>query len=473
MERQSDIEGKRPGAGKGKARASRRSIDMLHGGVALKLLLFALPLAVIGVLQQLFNAADVAVLGRYAGKYAMASVGANTPVIGLLVNLLLGLALGSNVMIARHIGSGRRQEVHAAVQTSVVLALATGFAIMAVGEALAGPLLRLLGTPPEVMPDALAYLRLFLLGLPGISLYNFEAAILRSRGDTRSALWALLVSSALNIALDVGFVSGLGLGAGAVGFATAVSYTAAGLILLLGLVRTDDLLRVDLRRLFVSRPELRGIVRIGLPAGIQGMVFSLSNLVVQSALNSLGPETIAASAAAFTIEINLYCVQNAIGQGVTTFVSQNHGAGNIPRCFHVGRVGMLLEMLVVTPLAALVILFGRDILRLFNPEEAVVAIGFVRILWIVLPTWVSCGMEIISGVLRGFGHSMPPAMASLVCICGVRLLWVWGVFPSWRSFECLMAVYPLSWIVTLAVLIWIYVKFRHEFLREHGARRPL
>ncbi len=448
-------------------------VDMLHGPLAKKLLLFAVPVAVIGVLQQLFNAADVAVLGQFVGKHAMAAVGSNTPVIGSLVSLLLGLSLGANVMIAFHLGGGREDRVRRAVQTSVVISVLAGFVIMLLGEALAWPFLWLLGTPDEVIGDAASYLRCFLLGVPGISLYNFVAAVIRSRGDTKSPLKALFIASVTNIVLNLAAVAGFGWGAWAVGATTALANWVAALVLLRRLTRMEGILRFDPKALYVDRTELSGILKIGLPAGIQGMVFSVSNLVVQSAINSLGPDAIAASAAAFTIEINVYCVINAIGQGVTTFVGQNYGARNFRRCLSITKTGLILEVLLTTPIMIFVCVLGEPLLRFFNPDPTVVALGYIRILYVVLPEYISVGMEILSATLRGVGCSMPPAMASMAGICGSRVLWVWFVFPSSATFATLMAVYPLSWALTLVAIAVIYAKKRSELLKRAKEREAL
>ena len=309
-----------------------RNMDMLHGSFWDKLIIFSMPLALTGVLQQLFNAADVAVLGQCVGKNAMAAVGNNISVIGLLVNLFLGLSLGANVVIARFIGAKKPGQVGTAVQTSFLLALLTGVGLAVFGELMAGPIIRWLEVPIDVREMAETYLRVYLLGLPVIGVYNFEAAILRARGDTKTPLIALAVASVINIILNLLFVE-VGWGVAGVAAATDIANVISAGMLLLALVRSDDIIHLELRGLRLDSKLLKDIVAIGLPAGIQGMVFSLSNILIQAAINSLGPDAMAASAAAFTIEVNVYCVLSAFAQATTTFVSQNYGAGNLPRCF--------------------------------------------------------------------------------------------------------------------------------------------
>ena len=452
------------------ARGGRRAINMLEGSIWDRMLVFAIPLAFTGVLQQLFNTADVFCLGQFVGKNAMAAVGSTTPVIGSVVSLLMGLSLGANVVIARSLGARKPEAIEPAVHTAVALSVLSGLLFLLFGEAVARPLLALLGTPGDVMPLAETYLRIYFAGFPAIALYNFEAAILRSRGDTRTPLLALFAATVVNITLNLLAVTALDLGIAGVAAATSAANYAAAAILFAALLRSPDLLRLSPGRIRLVRAPLREIVRIGLPAGIQGMVFSLSNLVIQSAINSLGADAIAASAAAFTIEINVYCFINAIGQAVTTFVSQNCGARNFPRCLRVTRVGMALEVAGSTVIGGLVIALAEPLMRIFTSDPGVVALGIIRILYVVVPTYVNCGIETLSSALRGYGISLAPAMNALVCICGVRILWVWIAFPQRPEFSTLMAVYPLSWSVTLLILCFIYFWYRKELAYKIGSK---
>ena len=429
---------------------------MLEGSLWDKIIVFALPIALTGILEQMFNAADVAVLGRFVGTKAMAAVGNNVPIVGLIVTLFLGLSLGANVVIAQYIGARRLKEASRAVHTSLALSILAGIGVTLLGELFAAPLLSLLDVPDAVMPLAELYLRVFLLGMPFMSVYNFASAILRSHGDTGTPLIALLAASALNVVLDLGFVLVLGLGAAGVAWGTVLSYLLAASLLIRALRREEGVLRLDFRLLRVRRHHAKRIFVIGMPAAVQGMVFCFANLVIQAALNSLGAEVMAASAAAFTIEINMYCVIAAFQQACTTFVSQNYGAGNLPRCREVTRWSLRLNIVAMLVLGALILLFMRPLLRIFNGDPAVVEIGVIRIIYVVVPEIFSVFIDIFSGSMRGYGYSLMPALVTLVCICGVRLSWVWLVFPHHRTFETLMIIYPISWMVTSLFLYLLY-----------------
>ena len=429
---------------------------MLEGSLWDKIIVFALPIALTGILEQMFNAADVAVLGRFVGTEAMAAVGNNVPIVGLIVTLFLGLSLGANVVIAQYIGARHLKEASRAVHTALALSILAGIGVALLGELFAAPLLSLLDVPDAVMPLAELYLRVFLMGMPFMSVYNFASAILRSHGDTGTPLIALLAASALNVVLDLGFVLVLGLGADGVAWGTVLSYLVAASLLIRALRREEGVLRLDFRLLRVRPHHAKRIFVIGMPAAVQGMVFCFANLVIQAALNSLGAEVMAASAAAFTIEINMYCVIAAFQQACTTFVSQNYGAGNLPRCREVTRWSLRLNIIAMLVLGALILLFMRPLLRIFNGDPAVVEIGVIRIVYVVVPEIFAVFIDIFSGSMRGYGYSLMPAVVTLVCICGVRLSWVWLVFPHCPTFETLMVIYPISWAVTSLCIYFLY-----------------
>ena len=438
-----------------------RNIDMLQGSFWDKLIIFALPLALTGVFQQLFNAADVAVLGQFVGKNAMAAVGNNISVIGILVNLFMGLSLGSNVVIARFIGAKKPEKVGTAVQTSFALALITGVLLLGLGETIAGPIIKWLEVPAEVEAMAETYLRVYLLGLPFIGVYNFEAAILRARGDTKTPLMALIVASFVNISLDIAFVM-LGWSIMGVALATVLATGVSALILFWSLTHSQDILRLHFNGFTFDKKLLRDIVAIGLPAGVQGMVFSFSNILIQAAVNSLGPDAMAASAAAFAVVVNVYCVLNAFAQATTTFVSQNYGAGNLTRCFQITKVGMALDIAFTVAMGTLVIAFARPLLGLFNADETVVELGIIRFWFIVAPQFLQVFIDVLSGALRGYGFSLPPALLALVGICGVRIAWLYTLFPASPTYGTLMACYPVSWLLT-----GIFIGILYRYCRGH------
>lgn len=447
-----------------------KKINMLEGSLWDKIIVFALPLAFTGMLQQLYNAADVAVLGRFVSDLAVAAVGNNVPVFGLIVSFCMGLALGVNVVVARALGMKDDRKASDAVRTSFVTAIVFGIIALIIGQVFAGSAMDWLDVPDEVRDHALTYLRVYLLGMPFIAIYNFLAAVFRSQGDTQTPLWALLAASLFNIAGNLFAVLVLDWGIAGVALATALANLLSAIILFVKLTRLDGPLKLNVSEMFnLDAASLKSIVRIGIPAGIQGAVYSLSNLVIQSAINSLGPAAMAGSVAAFTIEINVYCFINAFALAATTFVSQNYGARNIKRCARVMWVTMGLNMLLTVLMTAIVLVFCRELLGIFTSSEEVIALGMVRILWVVLPQPLSVVMDTLSGCMRGYGYSMPPAMVTLIVVCSVRLIWVYTVFPLEPTYETLMMVYPLSWVITMAGLIVLYIRL----LRRIKGRRQL
>ena len=431
-------------------------IDMLHGSLWDKIILFALPLALTGVMQQLLNAADVLVLGQFVGKNAMAAVGNNAALIGLLVNLFMGLSLGANVVIAQNIGAEKFERVHDAVHTAFLLALIMGVFLFVVAESLVNPIFEWLQVPESVAPMAETYLRIYSAGLPLMGIYNFEAAIFRSRGDTQTPMIALAAASFLNIILNLLFVLQFDLGVAGVAVATVIANLVSASILFRALLKAEGIIHLDPHKMKIDKDCLKRIVKIGLPAGIQGMVFSLSNLLIQSAINAIGPDAMAASAAAFTIEINVFCLTNGFGQAATTFVSQNYGAGNLPRCKKIMWVALGINTLLMLILSATILYFAEPLIKFFNEDPEVIRLGVIRLWYIILPEIISVVMEIISGCLRGYGISLAPALITLIFVCGVRITWVFTIFAKNPTYPTLMTVYGVSWFFTMIFLILAY-----------------
>lgn len=447
--------------GKEKSAANRGQLDMLQGSIWDKIPRFALPVAATAILEQLFNASDVAVVGNFTGAgrtAAVAAVGANGPVIGLLVNLFIGIALGANVVIANAIGRKDRRTVQRAVHTSILVAVLGGGLMALLGELAADPLLRLLQVPEDVFPLALLYLRIYLLGMPVILLYNFEAAIFRSVGETKVTLLALIFSGVLNVLLNLFFVAGLNMTVNGVAVATVASNAVSSLLLYRRLRATELDIRVEPRLLRIDPASLRKILRIGLPAGLQSAVFSFSNIVIQFAVNSLGTVVMAASSAALNLEILTYDILFAFNQACTTFTSQNYGAGKLGRCrrtlfITIGEAAGTLAVAV-----AAVLFFGRPLLAIFNSDPAVVDIGYIRLMTVIPAHFFSLLYEIQSGYLRGFGISLIPSVLTIAGVCGIRLAWIQWVFPLDPTFQRIMMVYPVSLGVTalliFAALMW-------------------
>ena len=431
---------------------------MLNGSLWDKILLFALPLAFTGILQQLFNAADIAVIGQFVNADAMAAVGSNAPLISLLVNFFVGISLGSNVVIANAIGSRDNETVEKAVHTSILIALIGGIFISVVGEIIAEPMLHLLGVPEQVFPMSLLYLRYYMAGMPIILLYNFESAIYRSAGNTRAPLITLVVSGIINVVLNLFFVIVLKKTVDGVAMATVISNFISVVILFIGLIKTDTAVRVDIHKMGIDKMVLSKILRIGVPSGVQSMTFSAANLVVQSAINSLGNIVMAGSAAALNIEIFAYYMLNSFGQACTTFVGQNNGAKKPERCRKTLVLCLVEDTLLTFTEIAVILFFGKNLLWIFNKDPEVIASGYTRLIYMFSAYIFSLISEVMSGYMRGYGLSAFPALISLVGICGTRILWIAKVFRASPTFENIMIVYPISLGLTaFAVCICVLV----------------
>ena len=461
--------------GTARARGDRRGLDMLSGSLWRAIPAFALPVALTGILEQMSSLIDTMMVGHLsgeAGPAAMAAVGSNTPITSLLLNLFIGIALGTNVVIANAIGRGDRETVHRAVHTSIVTALIGGVLVAVFGQLIAAGLMGLLNVPDDVYPLALAYLRIYLLGMPVILLYNFEAAIFRSVGDTKVPLIALTVSGVLNVILNLFFVIVLKMNVNGVAIATVLSNAVSSVLLLRRLLH-GDLVRVELRELRIDRNAFNKIMRIGLPAGIQTAIFSLSNIIIQSAINSLGTVVMAASSAAFNIEIIAYDVLNSFSQACTTFVGQNYGAGKIDRCKKTMFLCLGEDIIASAIAIVLVLLTGKYLLAIFNNDPQVIEIGYSRLLILFGSYIFSLTYEILSGYLRGFGISLVPAILTLFGVCGVRIIWINTVFPLHHTFRSILLVYPIS-LATTAVLIFIALLIYRPSRRfaAHAAETP-
>lgn len=418
---------------------ARQHIDMLNGSIWNKLPRFALPVAATAILEQLFNASDVAVVGNFTGEgstAAVAAVGANSPIIGLIVNLFVGIALGANVVIAHAVGQGEKETVQKAVHTSVLVALLGGLMVALLGELAAAPLLRMLNVPDDVLPLALLYLRIYLAGMPVILLYNFEAAIFRSVGETKIPLIALAASGVLNVVLNIFFVVVLKMTVNGVAIATVISNAVSSLLLYLRLRKTALDIHLEPRQLRIDASALGSILRIGLPAGIQSAVFAAANIVIQSAINSLGTVVMAASSAAFNIEVMTYYILNSFTQACTTFVGQNFGAGQLKRCKKTLLLCLFEGAIALGCGIAAILFFGRSLVALFNSDPEVVANGYLRLLYIM------------------------PAVLTTLGVCGVRITWVQFVFPQSPTLATLMTVYPISLGVTALFMLGALLYYR-------------
>lgn len=440
-----------------------KPVDMLHGSLWNKILLFALPVAATAVLEQLFNASDIAVVGSFAEikrTESVAAIGAISPVIGLILNLFIGISLGSNVIIATSLGKGDKATATKAVHTSVVTAFLAGILVAVIGELSIAQILKIMMIPEDVYPLTLLYMRIYFSGLPMILLYNFEAAIFRSIGKTNIPLFALAGSGILNIILNLFFVIKLHMSVNGVAIATVLSNTVSAALLFYLLCNTDMDIKISLGNLKIDFSVLKNILKIGLPAGIQSAVFAFANIVIQSAINSLGTVIMAASSAAYNIEIIAYYVMNSFSQACTTFTGHNYGAGNLKRCKKT-LILCLVEGIGALAISVIIILtFGKTLISLFNNDPDVITIGYMRLIIIMAGYTFSLIYEILSGYLRGFGISLIPAILTIIGVCGVRIGWIHFIFPYHKTFSMIMAVYPLS-LSTTAILILLAVIHYH------------
>lgn len=435
----------------------KQKLDMLNGSIWNKLPVFALPIAATGILEQLFNASDIAIVGNFAQTdktAAVAAVGANSPIIGLILNLFIGIALGANVVIANAIGRDDRQTVQKAVHTSMVVSVIGGVLVAIIGELIAEPLLTVLNVPDDVLELALLYLRIYFLGMPVILLYNFEAAIFRSIGETKMPLIALTLSGILNVLLNLFFVIVLKMSVNGVATATVLANVMSAGILYIKLVKSDKYIKVEFKKLRIDGKVFAKIMQIGLPAGIQSAVFAVANIVIQGAINSLGTVVIAASSAAFNIEIIAYNVMNSFSQACTTFVGQNFGANKIDRCKKTLFLCLIEDAIASGTAILIVLITGKFLLSIFNNNPEVIEIGYTRLVIIFIAYIFSMLYEVMSGYLRGFGFSLVPAILTTVGVCVLRIIWINTVFPANRTFVTIMTAYPVS-LATTAVLIFI------------------
>lgn len=428
--------------------AKGHEIDMVHGPLLGKLLLFAIPLMVSSIMQLLFNAADIVVVGRFAGDESLAAVGSTSSLINLLTNLFIGLSVGANVVVAHFIGSDEKEKISETIHTSMVISILAGLVMTVFGASMARILLYWMSSPEDVIGLATIYLRIYFLGMPAMMLYNFGSAILRAAGDTRRPLYYLFFSGIVNVILNLIFVCGFELDVAGVAIATVVSqYISAGLIVWC-MIKEEGILHLSLRELHINKPILWKIVKIGLPAGLQGTVFALSNVVIQSAINSFGKIVVAGNAAAANIEGFVYMAMNAIHQTALSFIGQNYGAGEKKRILKILFLCQFIVIVVGVVLGNAAVLFGRPLLHIYSDNPEVVEVGLVRLQYICR-FYALCGiMDVMVGALRGIGYSVMPMIVSMLGACGLRLLWIATIFQIYHTTDMLYLSYLVSWIIT-------------------------
>jgi len=450
----------------GAAGRKRNGADLTEGRLWDKILFFAMPIVLMNILQQLFNTADIAVVGRLVGNDALAAVGSAGPIVTLFITVFSGLSVGANAVIARMVGSGNKEQMEKSVHTSVAIAVLSGAIVLIVGEAIARPLLELVGTPENVMDMAVLYLRIYFSGSIFIMLYNFEAAILRAAGDTRRPLYVLLISGVLNIALNLFFVMACDRSVDGVALATLVSNIVSAVMLFGILVNEKGGLWLRVSEIRLHPGIARGILLVGIPAAIQGMLFNIANIVLQSGINSLGPTVVAGNTVGVNVEIFLYFIVAGFGQACITFNGQNLGAGKLKRCVSATRWCLGLGFILTVIASGIVFIFRNSLAGIFTQDNAVIRIAAFRIAILATFEVLNMMIEVISGALRGWGHSFLPAFLCLFFVCGVRMVWLFVIFPMDRTYEWLMSVYPASWILAVASLTGAYFYVKRKLFQE-------
>lgn len=444
--------------------AKTYSMDMCEGPIFRKVVAFTVPLILSSLLQLLFNAADMIVAGRFAGKSALAAIGSTSSLINLLVNVFLGLSTGGNVLVARYFGSKRDRDVHETVHTSISIAFISGVILSVIGITFAPTLLVWMGTPEEILPLSVLYIRIYFAGMPMSMLYNFSAAILRAIGDTKRPLAYLTIAGAINAVCNVIFIVVFNMGVAGVATATILAQAISAVLTIRCLIASNESYKLELKKLHIYKDKLLQILRLGLPAGFQGAIFSISNVLIQSSVNSFGSDAMAGNTAASNLEGFVYVAMNAFHHTCLCFTSQNYGAKKIDRirkvfftCF-----GCVIVVGLVT--GGLSLLFGNQLLSLYageNDKNVVLYYGLKR-MSIIMITYFTCGtMDTCVGAMRGLGYSILPMIVSLLGACGFRVLWIFTVFREVNTLECLYYSYPISWTLTTSVhLICFFFAYR-------------
>ncbi len=439
-----------------RGKSGRHEINMTEGPLLSRILSFSGPLILTGILQLLYNAADVIVVGNYAGHEALAAVSSTGALINLLVNVFMGLGVGASVVIARNYGARDIPAMRRAEHTAMTLALFMGIGVGIFGFVMAKPLLQMMDSPPDVIDGAALYVRIYFLGMPANMLYNFGAAAMRAVGDTRRPMIYLMLSGLVNVLLNLLLVIVFHMDVAGVAIATVASQVVSMVLVLLCLFRTRGTIQLNLRECRIDGKSLKEIIRIGLPAGLQGSLFSVSNVMIQSSVNSFGSLVVAGNGVASNIEGFVYVAMNAQHQADMTFASQNYGAGKPDRVKRTLWCCLGVVTAIGLSMGLLILLFGVPLMSLYNPEEQVIACGMIR-MGVVMPTYFLCGlMDVMVGQLRGIGYSIMPMIVSLTGACLLRIVWILTVFAREHTLTVLYMSYPVSWFVTFAIHFLCY-----------------
>lgn len=444
-------------------------IDMCHGPLLGKILVFYIPLMLSGILQLLFNAADIIVVGQFAGNESLAAVGSTGALINLIINLFIGLSVGANVLVARYYGANQQTELKEMVQTAIATSVISGILLVFVGFFVAKPALTLMGTPDDVVGQSVLYMRIYFAGMPFMMAYNFGAAVLRAVGDTKRPLYYLLIAGIVNVILNLIFVIYFSMHVAGVATATVISQAISAVLVIRCLLKTDSVYKLELKGIKISMDKLGKMFKIGLPAGVQGALFSISNVLIQSSVNSFGSVAMAGNTAGSNIEGFVYTSMNAFYQSAISFCGQNYGAKEYKR---VGKALFICEVLVI--LVGLLLgngayLAGGTLLKLYSSDPEVISYGILRMRYISVIYFLCGMMDVMVGGLRGIGYSIMPMLVSLTGACLFRIVWIYTIFQEVRTLPCLYISYPISWILTFSVhLICFLIVYKKLFRKSSG-----
>ena len=447
-----------------------KEMDMLNGGLAGKLILFAIPLAFSGILQQLFNSADVAVVGRFAGSAALAAVGSCVALVGIFVNLIIGLAVGPNAALANLIGQGQRDRISRMVHTILTFGMILGVVLMGLGFLTARTVLEASGTPESVINEALLYIRIYFIGIPFMTIYNFGAAILRSYGDTKRPMYYLVLSGTVNVILNLVFVICFGLGVEGVAISTTISNMLSTALVLVHLHGKEDEFQFRFHKMHIEWKDLKRVLMIGIPAGIQGAIFSVSNVFIQSGINSFGEDAIAGSSLALNFEYFTYDIANAFAQAAVTFTSQNFGAGNLKRCKKIFWLCMLFGMGFTEILSIVFMVWDDFFVSIYTISDAVAVYGLIRMHHVCSLEGMTATYEVESAALRGMGKSLEPSIITILGTVVFRMIWMVTVFKWIPTYDMLMNVYIASWVFTGGLIFIIYVLHMRKLEKQFAEK---
>lgn len=431
-------------------------MDMCSGPLLKKILIFTIPVMASGILQLLFNATDIIVVGRYAGKESLAAVGSTTALINLIINLFVGLSVGANVITAKYYGAGKEKDVSETVHTAILTAVISGIILVIIGIILATPLLKVMDSPEDVLGKSALYLKIYFLGMPAMMLYNFGSAVLRAVGDTKRPLYYLILSGSVNVCLNLISVICFGMGVAGVGIATVVAQYISAVMVVRCLIKEDGSYGINLSELRLTGSKLKEIMFVGIPAGMQGVVFALSNVLIQSSINSFGSIAMAGNTAASNIEGFIYISMNSYNQTAISFTSQNIGGKKIER---VGKI--LLICIGLVSMFGIILGFGayfagNTLLHIYSSDMEVIHYGLMRMRVICL-TYFTCGiMDVFAGSVRGMGYSVMPMIISLIGACGLRIVWIYTIFKAHHTLTTLYISYPVTWVITICAYIVCY-----------------